>query len=191
MFGKIIIQQLQQFKKLSHLHTSQMSWLLFLPFCFSPLICIIDSTSLQSQNQQCQPLLESADGSFCGRQRLHPGSTVLLCWYATWGIFVLCIPPRSKLYFLRINGLTKVVTKVVTKFHYVLLFSSPSSSPHSSGVVEVFGSWSKVAPRLDVGNFEVEKQLEEAMREHESTTSTVVAAGNTAKTGFHPLDGSQ
>jgi len=94
---------------------------------------------------------------------------------------------RSKLYFLRING----VTKVVTKFHCVLLFSSPSSSPHSSGVVEVFGSWSKVAPRLDVGNFEVEKQLEEAMREHESTTSTVVAAGNTAKTGFHPLDGSQ
>lgn len=80
---------------------------------------------------------------------------------------------------------------MVTKFHYALLFSSPSSSPYSSGGIEVFGSWSKVAPRLDVGNFEVEKQLEEAMREHESTTSTVVAAGNTAKTGFHPLDGSQ
>ena len=70
-------------------------------------------------------------------------------------------------------------------------FSLPPPIPPCSGIVEVFGSWGKVAPRLDVTNFEVEKQLEEAMKEHESMTSTVVSTGNTAKTGFHPLDGSQ
>ena len=60
-----------------------------------------------------------------------------------------------------------------------------------SGMVEVFGSWNKVAPQLGMA-FDVEKQLEEAMREHEPFSSvTVVSTGNTAKTGFHPLDGSQ
>lgn len=55
--------------------------------------------------------------------------------------------------------------------------------------MEVFGSWKKVAPRLESSTFEteVEKQLEEAMTEHESQSITVVAtSGTTTKTGFYP-----
>ena len=60
-----------------------------------------------------------------------------------------------------------------------------------AGVVEVFGSWKKVAPHLESSVFEaeVEKQLEEAMAEHDSHSITVVATGgNSAKTGFYTLD---
>ena len=59
------------------------------------------------------------------------------------------------------------------------------------GVVEVFGSWKKVAPHLESSVFEaeVEKQLEEAMTEHDSHSITVVATGTeSAKTGFYTLD---
>ena len=46
-----------------------------------------------------------------------------------------------------------------------------------------------MAPRLESSTFEteVEKQLEEAMTEHESQSITVVAtSGTTTKTGFYP-----
>ena len=55
----------------------------------------------------------------------------------------------------------------------------------------MFGSWKKVAPRLESSIFEteVEKQLEEAMSDHDSQSITVVATGgNSAKTGFDLLD---
>ena len=60
-----------------------------------------------------------------------------------------------------------------------------------AGVVEVYGSWKKVAPRLESSVFdsEVEKQLEEAMTDHDSHTITMVTSGgNSTKTGFYPLD---
>ena len=63
-----------------------------------------------------------------------------------------------------------------------------------TGVVEVFGSWKKVAPHLGGPHIEaeqVERQLAEAMCEQDSPpTVTVVAGGSGAKTGFFPLDGS-
>ena len=55
--------------------------------------------------------------------------------------------------------------------------------------MEVFGSWKKVAPCLESSTFEaeVEKQLEEAMTEHESQSITVMATSSTTtKTGFYP-----
>lgn len=61
----------------------------------------------------------------------------------------------------------------------------------TAGVVEVFGSWKKVAPHLESSVFDVdvEKQLEEAMTEHDSQSITVVATGATsAKTGFYTHD---
>lgn len=57
--------------------------------------------------------------------------------------------------------------------------------------MEVFGSWKKVAPRLESSIFEleVEKQLEEAMAEHDTHSVTIVSSSSTsAKTGFHTLD---
>ena len=66
-------------------------------------------------------------------------------------------------------------------FHYTL------------GVVEVYGSWKKVAPRLESSVFEleVEKQLEEAMAEqdtHCSVTIVSTSSSSAAKTGFHTHD---
>lgn len=55
----------------------------------------------------------------------------------------------------------------------------------------MYGSWKKVAPRLESSVFdtEVEKQLEEAMTDHDTQSITVVASGgNSTKTGFYPLD---
>ena len=68
--------------------------------------------------------------------------------------------------------------------HFLVFFTC-------AGVVEVYGSWKKVAPRLESSVFEseVEKQLEEAMTDHDSHTITVVTSGgNSTKTGFYPLD---
>lgn len=68
----------------------------------------------------------------------------------------------------------------------------PSLEP---GVVEVFGSWKKVAPHLGGPHLEaeqVERQLAEAMCEQDSPpTVTVVAGSSGAKTGFFPLDESR
>ena len=55
----------------------------------------------------------------------------------------------------------------------------------------MYGSWKKVAPRLESSTFdsEVEKQLKEAMTDHDSQSITVVASGgNSTRTGFYPLD---
>ena len=55
----------------------------------------------------------------------------------------------------------------------------------------MYGSWKKVAPRLESSVFdaEVEKQLEEAMTDHDSQSITVVASGgNSTKTGFYTID---
>ena len=52
-----------------------------------------------------------------------------------------------------------------------------------TGVVEVFGSWNKVAPCLESRALEVEKQLQEAMSEQ---TVTVVAGHSRPTTGFSP-----
>lgn len=55
----------------------------------------------------------------------------------------------------------------------------------------MFGSWKKVAPRLESSIFEaeVEKQLEEAMSDHDTQSVTVVATGGiSVKTGFDLLD---
>ncbi len=59
------------------------------------------------------------------------------------------------------------------------------STHPSTGVVEVFGSWKKVAPCLETRSLEVEQQLQEAMAEGGTVT---VVAGHSARprTGFSP-----
>ena len=71
---------------------------------------------------------------------------------------------------------------------YTRLLNLQTHIPHTAGVVEVFGSWKKVAPHLGGPHFEteqVERQLAEAMCEQDSPTVTVVAGGSGAKI---PLD---
>lgn len=77
--------------------------------------------------------------------------------------------------------------------------STPASL--DTGVLEVFGSWSKVAPRLEgLELMDVERQLEDAINERDTptaaaavatTTTTVVTSGLVAKTGFTPPEDRQ
>lgn len=55
-------------------------------------------------------------------------------------------------------------------------------------MLEVFGSWNKVAPHYEGVTFEceVEKQLQDAMGEQDPKGITIVARENTVKTGFSP-----
>ena len=73
----------------------------------------------------------------------------------------------------------------------IKIYASATTQPQNySSIVEVYGSWKKVAPHLESSVFdsEVEKQLEEAMTDHDSHTVTVVTSGgNSTKTGFYPL----
>ena len=64
----------------------------------------------------------------------------------------------------------------------------------------MFGSWSKVAPRLEgLELMDVERQLEDAINERDTptaaavatTTTTVVTSGLVAKTGFTPPEDRQ
>lgn len=60
--------------------------------------------------------------------------------------------------------------------------------PHThAGVLEVFGSWNKVAPRLDVSTLEaeVEKELADAMGEDSQEVTKVISSSRGAKRGFH------
>lgn len=54
------------------------------------------------------------------------------------------------------------------------------------GMLEVFGSWNKVAPLYEGAPFEseVERQLQDAMGEQEAIM--IVARDTTVKTGFSP-----
>ena len=55
-----------------------------------------------------------------------------------------------------------------------------------AGVLEVFGSWNKVAPHLESGVFETEvaKQLDDAM--NDASSVTIVTSDSVARTGFSP-----
>ena len=57
-----------------------------------------------------------------------------------------------------------------------------------TGVLEVFGSWTKVAPHYEGAPFEgeLERQLQDAMGEHETSSITIVAKESRIKTGFSP-----
>ena len=52
----------------------------------------------------------------------------------------------------------------------------------------MFGSWNKIAPRMDGSTLDtdVEKQLAEAIGEPERPTVTVMSSSSGARTGFHP-----
>ncbi len=69
------------------------------------------------------------------------------------------------------------------------LISSPPPPLPPPGTVEVFGSWTKVAPRLDAETLaaDLERQLAEAIGEHEQNAVTIVAGGKkAARSGFYP-----
>ena len=62
-----------------------------------------------------------------------------------------------------------------------------SSCPIDPGMLEVFGSWSKVAPHYEGAPFEgeLERQLQDAMGEQEPK-SVIVTQDITVKSGFSP-----
>ena len=85
----------------------------------------------------------------------------------------------------------KVHEQVYTVYslcYYIVPTHTHTHTHTHTGVLEVFGSWNKVAPRLESATFEVEveKQLEEAMFEQEGQSITVVASDTRARTGFYP-----
>ena len=58
-----------------------------------------------------------------------------------------------------------------------------------AGMLEVFGSWSKVTPHYEGSPFEgeLERQLQDAMGEPETANGiTIVTRDNSVKTGFSP-----
>ncbi len=61
-----------------------------------------------------------------------------------------------------------------------------------TGVLEIFGSWSKLAPHFEGAPFEgeLEKQLQDAMGEQDSSSNSVTVVttkgDSNVKTGFSP-----
>lgn len=57
-----------------------------------------------------------------------------------------------------------------------------------AGMLEVFGSWSRVAPHYEGGEFEeeLERQLQDAMGEQEPNSITIITRDTSVKTGFSP-----
>lgn len=72
-------------------------------------------------------------------------------------------------------------------FVCIIMIDDVFPSPSIVGMLDVFGSWNKVAPHYEGAPFEgeVERQLQDAMGEQEPN-SVIVTQDITVKSGFSP-----